>query len=144
MKKVQGHLLDVVLNFRLRSTMHDASKLQEPERSGYAGLTEALAGLTYGTPEYRAAFAPFEEIIQHHYAHNAHHPEHWPNGVNDMSLFDILEMLADWKAASERGGGDFAESFQVSVQRFGIGQPLQGILLNTVRELGWVDGEVTP
>jgi hypothetical protein len=40
--------------------------------------------------------------IQHHYKANSHHPEFYDNGVEGMSLFDVLEMLLDWKAATER------------------------------------------
>lgn len=136
--KVEGYLSLCADLLRIRATNHDASKLQEPELSGYAGMSDALKGLTYGTPEHRAAFAPFKEIIKHHYENNSHHPEHWPNGVADMSLLDVIEMLCDWRAASERGGGDFSESVAVSVKRFGIDEQLASILMNTAREIGWV------
>jgi hypothetical protein len=137
--KVEGYLSLIAHELRARGAAHDASKLQEPELSGYAGLSEALQGLTYGTDEYRAAFAPFKGIIKHHYEHNRHHPECWPGGVNDMSLLDIIEMLCDWKAASERGGGDFAESIRVSCKRFGIDPQLGLIFANTAKDLGWIE-----
>lgn len=137
-EKVRSNLNDALHNLTKRAVLHDASKLEEPELSGYQGLSEALQGLTYGTPEHRAAFAPFKDIIAHHYAHNRHHPEHWHLGVTDMSLLDIIEMLADWKAANDRGGGDFGHSIQVSVSRFGIGEQLHAILINTAKELGWL------
>lgn len=136
--KVQYNLSKVIYNLNDRRTVHDRSKLEEPELSGYEGLTQALKGLTYGTPEHRAAFAPYKEIIQHHYAANRHHPEHWHLGVTDMSLLDIIEMLADWKAANDRNGGDFGHSIQVSVSRFGISEQLHAILINTAKELGWL------
>jgi hypothetical protein len=136
--KVEGYLSLCADLLYGRAKQHDASKLEEPERSGYAGLTQALQGLTYGTPEHRAAFAPFKPIIQHHYEANTHHPEHWPNGVDDMSLLDVIEMLCDWKAASERGKGDFADSIRVSVERFKIDGQLAAILVNTAREIGWI------
>lgn len=129
-----SHCSDLLMQ---RAKKHDASKLEEPERSGYAGLTRALKGLTYGTPEHRAAFEPFKEIIQHHYAHNSHHPEHYAEGVNDMSLLDVIEMLCDWKAASERGDGGFDWSLSKSVERFKIDPQLARILRNTADELGW-------
>lgn len=137
---VQSYMDAYINSLHLRAKEHDASKLEEPELSGYAGLTEALKGLEYGTPEHRAAFAPFKPIIQHHYENNTHHPEHWDNGINDMSLLDIIEMLADWKAASERGNGDFARSIEVGVNRFDIDDQLAYILRNTARELGWTGG----
>ena len=135
---VRRNINVVIDNLCDRKTAHDASKLEEPELSGYEGLTQALKGLTYGTPEHRAAFAPFKEIIQHHYAANRHHPEHWQLGVADMSLLDIIEMLADWKAANDRNNGDFGHSIQVSVSRFNISEQLHAILINTAKELGWL------
>lgn len=138
-RKVQENLFVARNNLAHRANVHDASKLEEPELSGYQGLSEALKGLTYGTPEHRAAFAPFKDIIKHHYAHNSHHPEHWPNGVGDMSLLDIIEMLADWKAANDRIGGDFAKSIVVSIARFHFDDDRIGeILINTAKELGWL------
>lgn len=136
--KVRGNLETTVKNLRQRALDHDASKLEEPELSGYEGLSQALKGLTYGAPEHRAAFAPYKEIIQHHYVHNRHHPEHWQLGVTDMSLLDIVEMLCDWKAAHDRNGGDFGHSIQVSVSRFNISEQLHAILINTAKELGWL------
>lgn len=137
--KVEGYLSLIADLLRIRAATHDASKLEEPELSGYAGLSDALKGLTYSTPEHRAAFAPFKPIIKHHYEHNSHHPEHWPEGVDNMSLLDVIEMTADWKAASERGNGDFTESIRVSVERFKIDAQLANILINTAIELGWIE-----
>lgn len=135
---VQGNLQLVGTRLAIRSHNHDSSKLQEPELSGYAGLSDALAGLQYGTPEHRAAFAPYKEIIRHHYEHNSHHPEHYPaRGIAGMSLLDIVEMFCDWKAANDRSGGDFAESIQISIKRFEIDEQLASILENTRVELGW-------
>lgn len=136
--KVDDNLKAVARNLARRRYEHDASKLEEPELSGYEGLARALKGLRYGTPEHRAAFAPYKEIIKHHYAHNRHHPEHWQLGVTDMSLLDIIEMLCDWKAANDRNDGDFGHSIQLSVSRFNISEQLHAILINTAKELGWL------
>jgi uncharacterized protein DUF5662 len=60
--------------------------------------------------------------LDDHYAHNTHYPEHYPNGVDGMSLFDLTEMLMDWKAASERhpGGMNISRSVEVSSERFSV------------------------
>ena len=55
---VQQKIMDLASILFNRAINHDASKLKEPELSGYAGLADAMRGLTYGTPEHRAAFAP--------------------------------------------------------------------------------------
>lgn len=136
--KVQVRIAEFQAELDQRAAMHDRSKLEEPEKSGYDMLTEQLAELTYGSEEYRAALAAAKPAIDHHYAQNDHHPEHWTNGINDMSLLSIVEMLCDWKAASEHTKqGSIAASLVHNKQRFGIDDQLAAILENTVRELGW-------
>ena len=138
--KVRYHMSAILANLAERSNTHDLSKLEEPELSGYESLREAIQGVEYGTPAYRAVLAAHEGVIQHHYASNYHHPEHWANGIEDMSLLDIIEMLCDWKAASERGGGDFKHSLEVSIARFHFDDDRIGeILTNTAKELEWIE-----
>ncbi len=61
------------------------------------------------------------------------------NGVDGMSLFDVLEMLLDWKAAAERmkNGGDIRKSLEINTKRFGLSSQLVHILENTIKEIGW-------
>ena len=62
--------------------------------------------------------------------------------VNEMNLLDIVEMLCDWKAATERhADGSITMSLVINPKRFGIDDQLAGILRNTVRDLGWHDKE---
>lgn len=136
--KVQARLLDVRDLLNVRALIHDATKLTEPEKSGYDKLTIVLKDVEYGSDEYRAALAEAKPVIDHHYAHNSHHPEHYKNGIAGMSLLDVIEMIADWKAASERTKqGSIAQSLEHNKQRFGIDDQLYSILVNTVKELGW-------
>ena len=137
-RKVQARIDRIVIDLQERAWLHDRSKLEEPEKSGYDKLTADLKDIVYGSDEYRAALAEAKPVIDHHYAHNSHHPEHYLNGVAGMSLLDIVEMLCDWKAASERTKqGSIAASLAHNKQRFGIDDQLAAILENTVRELGW-------
>lgn len=137
-RKVHSRLVEVQRELLVRALRHDASKLEEPEKSGYDRLTTDLKDIVYGSDEYRAALAAAKPVIDHHYAHNSHHPEHYPNGIAGMSLLDLIEMVCDWKAASERTKqGSIAQSLAHNKQRFGIDDQMASILENTVRELGW-------
>lgn len=137
-QKVQRRIQQMLDNLSARALVHDASKLVEPEKSGYDLLTINLKDCTYGSDEYKAALAEAKPTIEHHYSVNAHHPEHNSNGIDGMSLLDILEMLADWSAASQRTKqGSIAQSLVHNKTRFGISDQLASILENTVRELGW-------
>lgn len=136
--KVQARIQIICNELTIRAVRHDMSKLAEPEKSGFDVLTQKLAELTYGSPEYRAALAEGVSTIQHHYAANSHHPEHYPDGIAGMSLLDVVEMLCDWKAASERTKqGSIAQSLAHNKERFGISDQLASILENTVKELDW-------
>jgi hypothetical protein len=97
-----------------------------------------LRATTYGSDEYKQNKAAMADALTHHYAANSHHPEHHALGINGMSLLDLIEMLCDWKASSMRqDDGDIRRSVEINLQRFGIDEQLQQILLNTIEELGW-------
>lgn len=136
--RVQVRIAEVQANLDDRAALHDRSKLEEPEKTGFDVLTLKLGSLIYGSEEYRVALAEGKPTIEHHYTHNTHHPEHYPNGIAGMSLLDMIEMLCDWKAASERTKqGSIQASLAHNKERFGISDQLALIFENTVRELGW-------
>lgn len=132
-RQVQLRLTNIIAALSERGWNHDNSKLEAPEKEVYDALTPRLAGLTYGSEEYRATLREMKPAIQHHYAHNSHHPEHYDQGIAGMDLLDLVEMFCDWKAASLRHkDGDFAASLQINKERFGISDQLMAILENSV------------
>lgn len=133
-------LLDTcITDLHNRKNEHDRSKLEDPEKSIFDRMTPLLKGSTYGSEEYRGFLAEMKPALDHHYANNSHHPEHYENGVDGMSLLDLLEMLCDWKAAGERhADGSLAKSLEINRDRFKVSPQLQSILENTARELGWL------
>lgn len=137
--RVQTLIAEAMDNLAVRAADHDLSKLAEPEKSTFDACTLKLKAMAYGSAEYKAALAELKPALDHHYAANSHHPEHFANGVDGMSLFDVLEMLLDWKAATERmqGGGDIRRSLEINRERFKLSPQLENILANTVREMGW-------
>src|SRR5262245_62147834 len=129
---------EIIQNLDTRKREHDESKLKEPEKSMYDEFTPKLRDLTYGSDEYKQCLKDMGTALKVHYMKNTHHPEHFEKGVNGMSLLDVIEMLADWKAATARhADGDIQESLKINKERFGISDQLFEILQNTVRELEW-------
>jgi Family of unknown function (DUF5662) len=122
-----------------RANCHDRSKTLPPEVGVFDEFTPKLKTSTYGSDEYKGYLAAMGEGLAHHYAHNRHHPEHFPDGINDMTLVDLIEMLADWKAATERhNDGDLARSLEIQKERFGISDQLIVILFNTAHHFAWL------
>lgn len=122
-----------------RGFEHDQTKLGPNEKPIFDRVTGKLKGLTYGSDEYKESLKDLGPALTHHYANNSHHPEHYPNGIDGMSLLDVLEMLIDWKAAGERhADGSMDRSLKVNRSRFKISDQLYSILENTCKEMGWI------
>ena len=143
---VRENLERVVEDLRRRQAEHDLSKLADPEKAVFDEFTPKLKASTYGSDEYKGFLAAMKPALDHHYAHNSHHPEHYHDGIRGMCLLDVLEMLADWKAATLRhADGDLRKSIEINQKRFGYGDELKAVLLNTAERLNWLTpAEVTP
>lgn len=138
MRNVEHFMKEVFFNIMERMKNHDASKLQEPEKSMYDEFTPKLRDMTYGSEEYKKCLQDMGAALQHHYQNNSHHPEHYPDGINGMSLLDLIEMFCDWQAASLRhADGNFTKSLEINAKRFGITDQLHKIFVNTAKELRW-------
>jgi len=138
-RRVDELLLQLVIDIQGRITKHDQSKMEDPELETFDKFSPRLKTSTYGSEEYKGFLREMKPALDHHYANNRHHPEHFPNGVDGMTLVDLVEMLADWKAATERhDDGDLEKSFEIQQERFGISEQLVSILRNTAKEAGWL------
>jgi hypothetical protein len=138
-RRVNALLLACCEDLQARASVHDNSKLDEPEKSTFDACTLKLKAMAYGSPEYKAALAELKPALDHHYAANSHHPEHFSNGVDGMNLFDVVEMLMDWKAATERmaNGGDIRRSLEINTERFKLSPQMRSVLANTIEAMGW-------
>ena len=158
-RQVQKYLHMVAAKLMERARVHDVSKLCEPELSTFDEFTGKLKHSTYGSDEYKGFLAAMKPALDHHYANNRHHPEHFglhiciQCGADDrvepcmcggprradmsrMTLLDLIEMFVDWKAATERhANGDLDKSITTNKQRFGYGDELESIFRATASEL---------
>ncbi len=149
-ERVRYYLDVLVMAVIRRKDGHDASKLESPEKETFDRVTPLLAGLTYGGDEYKAVLAEMQVALDHHYAHNRHHPEHfkgievrqdskvverWSAGMCGMTLVDLVEMFCDWCAATERhDDGNIGKSIDHNMTRFSFGETLAHIMCNTAQE----------
>jgi uncharacterized protein DUF5662 len=138
-RRVDELLLELVFDIQARITKHDLSKMEQPELPIFDEYSPKLKTSTYGSDEYKQYLAEMQVALDHHYAKNRHHPEHFENGVDDMTLVDLVEMLCDWKAATERhDDGDLARSLEIQRERFELTNQLVNILRNTAAEKHWL------
>lgn len=138
-KDVSQLLTNAAIELLDRSKRHDDSKLEEPEAYKFALAAARFKepGNEYGTPGYEETKQWLGEALDHHYKNNSHHPEFYENGVADMNIFDILEMLIDWKAASFRRSADGMLDLSLNRTNHKIPDDLLQLLKNTADYLNW-------
>jgi hypothetical protein len=138
-KRVNEFLIQASVELMIRSIEHDRSKLLSPEKEMFDEFTPKLAGCTYGSDEYKEFLKGLKVALDHHYAKNSHHPEHYENGMNGFDLFDLVEMFFDWKAATERhNDGNIYKSIEINQKRFGYPDMIANIFKNTADRLSFV------
>jgi len=148
--EVRIFLDEICQEFKERGISHDQSKLHTPEVEVFEVYTEKLKSTTYGSEKYKQYLKEMKPAFEHHYANNRHHPEHFlltvaddfeyfergkKNLIQCMTLIDIVEMLCDWRAATKRHiDGDVMKSIELNQKRFGYGNELKQILINTINQ----------
>jgi hypothetical protein len=131
--QVRALLLGCVGDLLHRAHVHDRSKLRDPERAVFDEYSPKLANTTYGSEEYQRYLEEMGKALDHHYRENDHHPEYHPNGIHDMDLLQLIEMLCDWIAATRRhNDGNIILSIEKNAERFGYGEEITQLLLNSV------------
>lgn len=142
-RRVEELMVAPIGDLLKRSREHDLSKIETPEVQVFDKFTPLLRQLQYGSPGYKDALMQMGPALVHHYAANRHHPEHFGDaGMNGMTLVDLIEMLADWRASTERTeGGSLRASLPIQKDRFGISDQLYAILINTAVYYGYVSLE---
>ena len=75
--EVKKFLYDIIDELRSRAIYHDESKLESPEREIFDEYTPKLRDTTYGSYEYKGFLKEMKVALDHHYAANRHHPEHF-------------------------------------------------------------------
>ena len=132
--KVRHYVYNCADELYERGELHDWDKIEdEVEKKLFDEYTPKLTGCTYGSDEYKQFLKGLKPALDRHYKNNRHHPEHFENGMKDMNLIDLLEMICDWKASSERhADGDVYKSIEINQKRFGYSDDVKALLKNTV------------
>ena len=138
---VMWYLLKACKCLIWRGIIHDFSKYGKHEEPYFSTVDKNLSELVYGSDEYfKVLKEHLQPALDNHYANNSHHPEHYENEIDDMTLFDQIEMLCDWKAAGKRHKhGSMLRSIEFNQGRFKYDDSVKERYLNDSKELGMLD-----
>lgn len=131
-KRVQNKLFKLIAALTIRSQEHDKSKLEEPEFSLWKKMDEEPR-YPYGSKEYKNKIERYRELFEMHYKKNPHHPEHFQNGISDMTLIDLVEMLCDWISYKDNiSVTEAIEMVEKQSERFEYSDEIKNMLINTL------------
>lgn len=138
----QNHVIDVnkvlqviISELSKRGKYHDYSKFSDEEWPIFQRVLDKQETAKFGTPEYEEVKKELAPALNNHYKENRHHPEHFIDGIHGMNLVDLLEMLADWSAATKRHKDDnILNSIEFNSKKYEISDQLKTILINTVND----------
>jgi len=140
MSEVAEKLAEIRADLELRGISHDRSKLTEIEFDAFVLSRPKFKKANYGSKEYDECVEMIRPAVDHHHSTNRHHTSFHKEGFADMNLLDILEMLADWVAASRRSPNlTFKESLPTAFKRYSIPKNMQRHIMLTLEYLGWVE-----
>lgn len=137
--EVAENLIRMAEDLKARGVAHDRSKFEAIEFDAFVQTRPKFKVANYGTPEYQECVDIIKPSIDHHYKVNRHHTGFFSDGFQSMNLLDILEMLADWRAASRRSPDlTFKDSLPRAYAKYGIPENMQRHIEETLKFLGWL------
>lgn len=131
--KVSSLLKKLSRSLAERADTHDNSKFEPDEFEGFCQLDAYRNHQKeeYGSKTYEAGMK--NDAVKLHLSRNSHHIEYWPNGLDDMSLADVIEMLIDWEVARQVRDTeqDINVTWQTRQKRFNLSDVETGFLRMT-------------
>jgi len=131
-KKIVTNLINfVIMELHNRKNTHDDSSLDPEEAEIMAHYPKFIKDDSYINGENQAYINTIKGALDIHFQKNRHHPEYFKNGIKDMNLIDIIEMLCDWKAMTP-DNEDIISVIKQYKKIYNFSDDLMNILINTV------------
>lgn len=143
---VQLMMLKVMRELSDRLRLHDRSKFNEDELTGYARFESMPEGLEYGSEEYKAEMAKVmkdNDCFKLHCERNDHHPEHYEHPT-DMPLCAVIEMVCDWAGATISYGnkGTFMDGVENNLGRWDFSEGQRWVIYEVAELLVSLDSRL--
>lgn len=90
-----------IKELRERGLLHDQSKFSPAEVEAYTWLNWSYHNQSFVMTDEKKRL--ISQGLKSHAQHNRHHPEAHAD-INQMSLLDLVEMIADWTAIAQENG----------------------------------------
>ena len=125
---VQSRMRAIARRILNRADSHDLSKFAPDELGGMIEIDAIAEESGLNSPQYMEAIKG--PAIGLHRSRHSHHPEFHSDGIKDMSLLDLIEMVCDWKAANQvRGHPEGRQSVNMMIRRLELKDEYRFVVL---------------
>jgi len=119
---LSGFIADLIK----RVGKHDRDKTIEPQLSLWIKTEDVEIPVSnLDNPNLKAA-------VEAHWKSSDHHPEHYENGISDMNLLTLVEMVVDWSARLDNNPNSIKAWMQSARERWDICPKFAKVLSNTI------------
>lgn len=133
-KGVKNYLEIISMLLNSRALTHDNSKSSNEEYKYYKMANSVNRNDFKTYEEYLDFIKPtLNKGLKHHYENNRHHPEYFDNGIEDMTLIDVLEMIADWYISIKQNGKELDNEIKYNFDKYNVSEQLRKIIMNTYK-----------
>ena len=133
-KGVKNYLEIISMLLNSRALTHDNSKSSNEEYKYYKMANSVNRNNFKTYEEYLDFIKPtLNKGLKHHYENNRHHPEYFDNGIEDMTLIDVLEMIADWYISIKQNGKELDNEIKYNFDKYNVSEQLRKIIMNTYK-----------
>ena len=129
-RAIRTNLAKIASELIHRSAVHDDSKLSDEQLDRYISRHQEIHDLKYESPKREKIEEKYKDLLKTHHSEYRHHPEHFKNGIDDMNLVDVIEMLCDWAGA----GADIEQSLKLNQKKYCISPQLMTLIKNTIKD----------
>jgi Family of unknown function (DUF5662) len=129
------YILKFCLALIKRGILHDNSKLTKEEFEYVYLLSTKGKNVKFGDKEYYDLVDSCKSAKNAHAKRNRHHPEFYSGNIYRMSPLDLVEMMADWQAATKRNKGNIQNSLKINKKKYKIKKSLENSIIRDMREV---------
>jgi hypothetical protein len=130
---VLNFIVKICFSLLKRAIKHDITKFSKEEFEYVYLLSVNDKNNKFGSKEYYDLVNSTISAKTAHFTRNRHHIE-YHESITKMNYIDILEMIADWCAATKRKNGDIYCSVDINSKNYSIDKNIKDNIISTINE----------
>ena len=135
-QRVEAAIDEMGMQLKKNARMHNVIALEDVHHLELS--TKTVHELAKDKPDMKKVLAWTQEEIDGRAQYDPAYPEHHERKFEDMSMFELMEYLADWHVVVEKAALDPGEAFDETAENLHIPEHIVRLMRNTLEDMGWM------